>query len=344
MPPALAMERDGERFVLRNKSRIVEEVEPAKGAVFTVFTGKVFLEASVNDLTAKSMKDACRRLVEAARYEGIRYDGPEVDPGPSLKERFATTVEIRPEDLGFEEKMQALEETHARLNALDPNTADAVIQYGHVAVKELFVNRTKSLEQSLSRTQAVALLILRDENRSVSLHAGHCRQGGWEHASMDDSELTSLAEDCRLQLGAERLDPGFHDVIFSPEFAGIFAHEAFGHGMEADMFLKKRAMGEAYMGKETASPLVDMFDDPSLPGQAASYFFDHEGCLSAPTRLINKGVLCGALTDLNSALRLNLPRTANGRRESLREEGLRQNEQHILRNRKRHLGEHAFGY
>jgi len=65
-----------------------------------------------------------------------------------------------------------------------------------------------------------------------------------------------------------------------------------------------------------ASPLVNMSDDPSLPGQAGSYLFDHEGQISSRTRVIVQGVLTQALTDMNSAMRLNIPRTANGRRES----------------------------
>jgi TldD protein len=59
-----------------------------------------------------------------------------------------------------------------------------------------------------------------------------------------------------------------------------------------------------------------MFDDPTLSGQAASYFFDHEGHLATPTQIIKRGILVHPLTDLNSALHLNVARTANGRRES----------------------------
>ena len=82
------------------------------------------------------------------------------------------------------------------------------------------------------------------------------------------------------------------------------------------MFLKKRARGEDYLGRAVASELVDMFDSPALPGQAASFYFDHEGEPAKETQIIKKGILKRGLTDLNSALRLGLPRSANGRRES----------------------------
>jgi len=105
-------------------------------------------------------------------------------------------------------------------------------------------------------------------------------------------------------------------VISSPQVSGILAHEAFGHGVEADMYVKERAKAAHYMNRPVASSLVDMVDDPSLPGLHGHYFFDDEGQLAGPTRIIEKGVLKRALTDLRSATVLNLPRSANGRRES----------------------------
>jgi TldD protein len=71
------------------------------------------------------------------------------------------------------------------------------------------------------------------------------------------------------------------------------------------------------MGKRVASDLVDMFDNPALPGQAASYFFDHEGQLASSTQIISKGILTAPMTDLISATKLHIGRSANGRRESV---------------------------
>ena len=107
-----------------------------------------------------------------------------------------------------------------------------------------------------------------------------------------------------------------YDCIFSPELSGIFAHESFGHGIETDMILKGRAKAAEYFNKPVASPLVNMYDSPALPEEAASFFFDHEGQLASETRIIHNGLLAAGITDLNSAMRLKIPRTANGRRES----------------------------
>jgi len=313
---ALAMQREGERMVLQNRRQTVEDTAAVRGVVFTAFTGRLFLEAAVNDLKPASLKQAVQVLRREARKTGIRYDGPKIEPGPARKESFYVRALTPPEELPLQEKIGELKERHARLRGMDARTADAVIQYGHVREREFFVNRRVQLYQRLCRTQIVAAVFLSDKTRSVSLHTGHCYQGGWEHASLSEEETAGLVEDAGRMMEADRLSPGVYDVAFSPEFAGIFAHEAFGHGMEADMFLKKRARGELFMGKPVASPLVNLLDDPSLPGMAASYYFDHEGQLSSPTHIVENGILKRALTDVHSALRLSLPPTANGRRES----------------------------
>ena len=54
------------------------------------------------------------------------------------------------------------------------------------------------------------------------------------------------------------------------------------------MFLQRRSRGQEYLNNQVASPLVDLYDSPALPGQAASFYFDHEGKLAEETKLLNR--------------------------------------------------------
>ena len=117
-------------------------------------------------------------------------------------------------------------------------------------------------------------------------------------------------------LGAPRLKPGFYECIFSPNMAGILAHEAFGHGTEADTMLKGRAKGSDYINKQVASELVHLYDSPALENHAGSYFFDHEGELAHTTRIVESGILKNPMTDHYSASKLGLKRSPNGRRQA----------------------------
>ena len=51
-------------------------------------------------------------------------------------------------------------------------------------------------------------------------------------------------------LDTKTIKPGEYDCICTPEVTGMIAHEAFGHGVEMDMFYKDRALAVNYIGKQ----------------------------------------------------------------------------------------------
>jgi TldD protein len=117
-------------------------------------------------------------------------------------------------------------------------------------------------------------------------------------------------------LDAERIEPGEYEVILSPNIAGLLAHESFGHGVEMDMFVKGRAKAAEYLGKAVASPMVGLRDGARAAEQTGSYWFDDEGVLGGDTLVIQEGIFRTGISDLLSALRLGIPPTGNGKRES----------------------------
>lgn len=322
VPYAAAWAQDtlGERLLVESREARAEALERKLGVVLTVFTGRSFLEYALNGVNAP---DFCQRLaagakelINAAIAEGIVDLGLNIDPGPPLTQDFAAPAQIPPDRVPLPEKMAALQELRTDLQARDARVVNATAFYAHVNSREVFINRQRNLSQELPRTQVVAQVVLRDGDRTTRLHSGHCYLGGFEHAHFGEAARERLIRDAGRILNAPRLTPGTYDCILSPDFAGIFAHEAFGHGAEADMFLQRRCRGQDYLGQQVAAPLVDLYDSPALPGQAASFFFDHEGQLATETRIIDRGILKRPLTDLHAALRLKLKRSPNGRRES----------------------------
>ena len=117
---------------------------------------------------------------------------------------------------------------------------------------------------------------------------------------------------------AKPITPGVYDVITDPSITGLIAHEAVGHGVEMDQFVKDRALAKEYVGKYVASPICNMRDGAASCLSAASYFFDEDGVLSGDTQIIKDGILVTGISDLASATQLGTAPTGNGRRESSR--------------------------
>ena len=85
------------------------------------------------------------------------------------------------------------------------------------------------------------------------------------------------------KLHSDPVIPGMYDVITAPDVTGVIAHEAFGHGVEMDMFVKDRALAKEYIGKPVASQLSSMHDGAVGAQQVSSYLFDDEGTLGTDT-------------------------------------------------------------
>ena len=133
-------------------------------------------------------------------------------------------------------------------------------------------------------------------------------------------ELMELSRECtdialRL-LNAKTIVPGKYEIITDPSISGLIAHEAFGHGVEMDMFVKNRAKAKDFVGKRVASDLVNMYDGAASCVSAASYFFDDDGVEAKSTCIIKDGILQTGISDCLSAMELNTEPTGNGRRES----------------------------
>ena len=135
------------------------------------------------------------------------------------------------------------------------------------------------------------------------------------------AQIDALVEELKEKEAEEKdlvyAEGGEWDCVLSPSFVALLAHEAVGHTMEADAVLQKGSVGQAYMGKQVASPLVSLTDFHStVCGGKAPLLdipVDDEGvkCIDAP--IIKDGILCGAMTDRRTASLLGMPMTGNAR-------------------------------
>jgi TldD protein len=312
----LVTDERGERVRVSRSEEEVAPVPPSRGAVFTVHTGRTVVEAAVDSLEREALAATAERAVERALALGIDTGGRPVEPGPALAARFATSETVPYDGVPLADKVARARGLRDQAQEADPRVVNAFGTVSHTRSVEVFVNRAKRLSQDLKRTQAAVGVTCSDGTHQAALVDGRGRRAGWEATELPDDLGARRGADCTRIVGAPRLEPGHYDCVFSPEFAGIFAHEAFGHGTEADMFAKDRSRGKDYLGQPVASPIVNMFDAPDRTGETGGYFFDHEGQVATTTQIIEKGILVRAITDLASAHALGLPRTANGRRES----------------------------
>jgi len=294
------------------EERIHEET-PSAGTVLRAFDGKTLRERSVGSFALSDIQAEARALAAGLPANG---SSPlDLSGEASGRRDFALSMAVPPESLSLSEKLDRCRALQSRLRNVDPRVQNARVTYLERIENSLVRNRQADMAQAIHRLRLGIVVLVRDGEAVRYNWLTKSHTGGWEGLEFSDEEIGGVVEVALRLLEAGRIDPGEYDVVTTPGVSGTICHESFGHGVETDMFVKERARAAYFIDETVASSIVDIFDDPTYPGAFGAYYFDDEGTLARPTKIVEAGVFRGGITDLGSATVLGIPRTANGRRQ-----------------------------
>ena len=192
---------------------------------------------------------------------------------------------------------------------------DIICSVSYSAERKLFLSEHRDLDESHMWINASVVAIGARGEEIKDYYRPYSLLGGAELLEAVDKDIDDVTAILQDLLRSEPMIPGEYDCVCDPETTGMIVHEAFGHGVEMDMFVKDRAQAKQFIGQYVASPLVTMHDGSAVE-QCATWAFDDEGTLTGDTVIIDKGVLKTGMCDALSAARLGVKPTGNGRRES----------------------------
>ena len=307
--------------VSEKEQKIIHHPLQERGFVVRVYNGKYYSEYSFNHLEAGNIKDIFIQIVEQLDVKDA------IDKSIYLKETNYPLIQE-----------QAMKESFSKLNKDKKYTLQELIHFckkmvdhtfeeseyvihsscriEYLTISKMFLSSKKELEQ---------VYFWANGRLSVILNRNDITKTNFESASDVtitgvlkelDKKAHGLIKDGRALLDSEKPSAGEYDIITTPDITGIIAHEAFGHGVEMDMFVKNRAKAQQYLGKRVASEIINMHDGAIPFENSSSYFFDDEGILAQDTLIIKNGILQTGIADTLSALKLNITPTGNGKRES----------------------------
>ena len=286
------------------------------GFVLKMHDGRAFFEYSLDDVSGD------KEALAAKILSAIATD-------PALAERQITVPEVKDEPLvqsfcrptDFDDYTDAdllsrAKEMRDTLLSMDEKILNAYVMIAPYSVSKLFISKNRELDQFYSWVNLMAMVLYREGEKMVSAREGADSNRLGDVLAEMPTKLSALVEKARKLATATPITPGVYDVITDPSISGLIAHEAFGHGVEMDQFVKDRALAKNYVGKYVASPICNMHDGAAATFSAASYFFDDDGVLASDTQIIKDGILVAGISDLVSATELGTVPTGNGRRQT----------------------------
>jgi TldD protein len=325
----------------------------SSGVVFRIYDGFTLFEQATDDLSQDALKkfvaDFAKRVAGNPHPQGAtrrEYNPPKwaerksrkleteiasqipADASAKTPVHFGIRFEKSPKAPTAAETLDRLKTIVKKCQTLAPTEGLKESDLTFITARQtfaeeesIFIDRETLMSQTLYRL-ALTIITMSEADRTALRVGG---LGGLEAVEIEDREIQEIIHDLKALKNADRLTPGKYRVLFSPVVTGVLAHEAFGHSQEGDTCARGRSKAwELHKSGDTVgNPQATILNNPAIfetggkPFAAwGSYFFDEEGWLAEEQVLLDQGVLRAPMTNLTSAIRLGVPRTANGKRES----------------------------
>jgi len=311
------------RISQRSKSVSSQTMTTERGVVVRVYRNGQYAEYAFNAFDPADPAAAAAEIRQAmdAQLALLQANTVKTYETPILPDEAQTLfVEKEAAVLPEETDVKALVEKLGAISdkgvSLHENALDCMESAQSTHICKMFLTEKRELCQSYVYSEGnLALILNRAGNTQVSYQSvsGLC---GPELFDELESKLDKVVKTGEELLNAGRIAPGEYEIITSPEVTGLIAHEAFGHGVEMDMFVKNRALGAQYIDKRVGSELCTMHEGALCAENVTSYAFDDEGTLAGDVTEIDHGILKTGICDALSALRLGVQPTGNGKREN----------------------------
>lgn len=299
-----------------------DDMLTGRGAVIRVYDGTSVSEYALNRFCeeefALAQKTLRETLVPLGKKlpDGIQDDHARVPADDPCVFHESTSYERHPSVIGDAKILDALTRISEEGRAVDSRILDCRVVFSWQQYSKLFLSEHRDMLQDVMWTNGYISAVAAHGEKVESCARAFSMLGGAELLDQMEHGVEDVARTTLELLDSQPMKPGEYECICTPEVTGMIAHEAFGHGVEMDMFVKDRALAKQYIGKQVASPLVTMHDGASAAKETASYFFDDEGVLAHDTVVIEHGILKQGISDSRSAQRLGTEPTGNGRREA----------------------------
>ncbi len=282
-----------------------------KGMSITVYFGQQKGHASSSDLSQKALKDSVEAACNIAKYTAK-------DEFCGLADASLMATEIpdldlhHPWNVSVEEAVEiakaceaaALEVDNKRITNSEGagvSNSEAVFAYAN---SHGFVGGYASTRHSMSCSV-------------IAGEGDNMQRDYWYTSARDQLDMDSAQSVGKLagersirRLGARTIQTGQYPVLFEAPLASGLISSLIGAISGGSLYRKSSFLLDS-LGKQVASSLLNILENPHLKKGVASSPFDNEGVATKSRQLVENGVLQGYVLSSYSARKLGMQTTGN---------------------------------
>ncbi len=301
---------------IRVKGADVEKVTASKSvglAVRVVMDGRLGF-AYTTDLSDEGIKIT----IECAKDNAVHSDPDDYEFSPPLESTLDIELEDKSfEKINFEEKLKLALELEEKIYSEDRRiSAVRYVTYSDGKKSVYYVNSNGAYFNYSTTSFTLSALAIAKEGQNAQM--GWDWEGERFFKNLNPSLVAAgVAESALLSLGgkpikSERMPVVFKNTVFA-ELISVLSQAFLGQNV-----LRKKSLFTGKLGREIASHVLTLYDDPTQSKGFGSRPYDDEGTPTRKKPVIERGVLKTFLLDLYSASKLAvLKPTGNGIRDSI---------------------------
>jgi len=310
---AFAQRTRGETVSVDSKSQSVAGNPELIGVAFRAWGGTRWVESATVGIEPPVLASVADELLKRLAKNEVVGDPPGTSATASIT---ADSPQSRPmRDMGSERALAWATEVHKWI-AGEPSIGFGVTSLVWTEEERYYLNSAGAdCFQRLDRVLANVFTVAVENGRSESCFESIGRIGGQEAlGAITQEKVHTVCGVARSLLKTKAPPKGKMTVILDPGLTSTFVHESFGHGTEADQFLRNRSYLQPLLGKTLGPDSLTMVDDGTVPGGWGTMRFDDEGHPTQRTPLVEGGRFVGALHDRTTAAAFGTKATGNTRR------------------------------
>lgn len=291
----------------------MESAPSLAGAALRAWAGDRWAEVAASDLSSRTLAEAAQSLTRTLS----KRTGGAVPLGVATPSR-GEHVHPGTRTTG-EQEIDELVRQSQQYRAWALDVSGVTDAHAFITVSEdarLYLNTAGALQfQVVPRVGAAVAAVVVENGRAEHDWVRLGGMGGTELlAPITEPRVRVAAEGAKALLRAKSPPVGPMTVVLDPATTGVLAHESFGHGTEADQFVRHRSYLQPLLGSTVGPESLSIVDDGAYPGGWGSMYFDDEGTPTRRNYLVERGRFVGALHDRTTAAAFGAAPTGNARR------------------------------
>jgi PmbA protein len=282
-----------------------------KGVSVTVYFGQQKGHASSSDLSQTALKDT----VEAA-CNIAKYTAKDAVCGLADANLMATEMPdldlYHPWNISVDDAMEIAKRCEAAALAVDKNRINNSEGAGVSNSESVFAyaNSHGFLGGYPSSRHSISCSVIAEANDSMQRDYWYTSARVMKDMESAEYVGKMAGERTVRRLGARSIKTGNYPVLFEAPLASGFISSLIGAISGGSLYRKSSFLLDS-LGKQIASPLLNIEELPHLKKGIASSAFDNEGVATKSRKLLENGVLQGYVLSSYSARKLGLQTTGN---------------------------------